>query len=147
MAALEARLGKAKTIARDRRIRVTALETLLGTQYTVDSLALILQRFPGRKFVWLMGADNMVQISRWRLWPQIFRQLPVAVLARPSYSIKASSSKAALRFRRQRLSGSGARGLALWSPPAWALLRIKLSKLSATGLRQARNGNTVSHDG
>ncbi|MEQ8653764.1 MAG: nicotinate-nucleotide adenylyltransferase [Kiloniellales bacterium] len=144
MASLQTRLRDAQVVAKDRRIRVTALESLLGTQYTVESLEQLLKRFPGRHFVWLMGADNMVQISRWQDWPQIFHQLPVAVLARPSYSIRASSSKAAVRFRRRRLSGARARGLALWPVPAWALLRIKLSKLSATGLRQARIGQTVS---
>ncbi len=147
MASLEERLSRAKVLAKGRRIRVTALETLLGTQYTVESLERILQRFPGRKFVWLMGADNMVQVSRWQDWQRIFQQLPVAVLARPSYSIRASSSKAAVRYRRRRLSGTRARGLVLWPPPAWALLRIRLSKLSATELRQARTGQTASQDG
>ncbi len=140
MAPLEERLAGARAMARDRRIRATALETLLGTQRTADSLQQICLRFPGRHFVWLMGADNMIQVSRWQHWQQIFHQLPVAVLARPSYSIKASTSKAAVRFRKGRLSGSRARGLALWPTPAWALFRIRLSTLSATGLRQARQG-------
>ncbi len=146
MAPLEQRLSSARQVAKDRRIHVTALESLLATQYTVASLHEILRRFPGRNFVWLMGADNMVQISRWRDWPQIFHQLPVAVLARPSYSVRASSSKAAVRFRRRRLSGTRARGLALWPAPAWALLRIRLSTLSATELRQARVGQAVPQD-
>ncbi len=140
MAPLEERLAGARAVAQDSRIRVTALESLLGTQRSVDSLHQIGKRLPGRRFVWLMGADNMIQICHWQSWTQIFHQLPVAVFARPSYSIRASSSKAAVRFRKGRLSGSQARGLALWPTPAWALLRIRLSKLSATGLRQARFG-------
>ncbi len=138
MARLQTRLSGAKTVAKDPRIRVTALEAYLGTQYTVASLEQILLRFPGRRFVWLMGADNLIQVSRWQNWQEIFHQLPIAVLARPSYSIRASTSKAAVRFRSRRLSGLQARDLALWSTPAWALLRIRLSKLSATRLRQAR---------
>ncbi len=140
MVPLEARLASAHALAKDPRITVTALESLLGTQRSVATLERLLRRLPGRRFVWLMGADNMIQVCLWQDWPQIFRQLPVAVLARPSYSIRASSSKAAVRFHKGRLSGSRARDLALWPTPAWALVRIRLSKLSATGLRQARSG-------
>ena len=143
MAPLEARLRSAQLMARDRRIRVTALETLLGTQLTADSLRCLARRFPGRRFVWVMGADNMIQIVQWYHWTEIFNHLPIAVFARPSYSIRASSSKAAIRFRKGRLTGPKARQLALSPPPAWALLRIRLSKLSATGLRQARPGQTA----
>ncbi len=143
MAPLAERLSNARLLARDPRIRVAALETLLGTQLTADSLRYLLQRLPERRFVWVMGADNMIQIAQWHHWTEIFNLLPVAVFARPSYSIRASSSKAAIRFRKGRLSGARARQLALSPPPAWALLRIRLSNLSATGLRQARPGRTV----
>ncbi len=143
MAPLAERLRKARLLTRHQRIRVTALEALFGTQLTAESLGCLLRRLPERRFVWLMGADNMIQVVRWHHWTKIFNQLPVAVLARPSYSIRASSSKAAIRFRKGRLTGSRARQLALSPPPAWALLRIRLNKLSATGLRRARPGQTV----
>ncbi|GAB5471258.1 MAG: nicotinate-nucleotide adenylyltransferase [Rhodospirillales bacterium] len=140
MAPLVQRLHSARQVARDPRITVTALESLLGSRYTAESLRRLRKRLPGRSFVWLMGADNMIQIDRWHDWASIFEQLPVAVLARPSYSIKASSSKAAQRFGKMRLTAARSRGLARQPPPAWALLRIRLSKLSATKLRQAQGG-------
>ncbi|MEO1190754.1 MAG: nicotinate-nucleotide adenylyltransferase [Pseudomonadota bacterium] len=137
MAPLDQRLAGARRVARHPRIRVTAIETLLESRYTAETLRRLQKRFPGVSFVWLMGADNMIQISRWHDWQSIFRQLPVAVFARPSYSMGASSSKAACRFRDSRLVGGAARGLARRSPPAWAFYRIRLSGLSATRLRQA----------
>lgn len=137
MAPLAERLAFAREVARHPRIRVTDLERLLGTRHTAESLKRLCKHLPGCRFVWLMGADNLVQIDRWHDWTQIFNRLPVAALARPSYSIRASTSKAATRFRKRRLSGRMARRLAKQPPPAWVLLRIRLSKLSATGLRQA----------
>ncbi|MBC6404205.1 MAG: nicotinate-nucleotide adenylyltransferase [Rhodospirillales bacterium] len=140
MAPLAERLQGARGIAKDRRIRVSPLEALLGTERTAASLALLTGRLPGRRFVWLMGADNMIGIDRWHDWPRIFALLPVAVLARPSYSVRASSSKAAVRLRKGRLPEVQARRLADWPTPAWVLLRCRLSSLSATKLRQARKG-------
>lgn len=140
MAPLAERLASARAAARgERRITVTALEELLGTRYTADTLAVLTRRFPAVRFVWLMGADNLIQISRWEAWTRIFHSLPVAVLARPAYSIRASSAKAAQRFRLQRLPERRAGGLAMETPPAWAFLHIRLSALSATQIREARD--------
>jgi nicotinate-nucleotide adenylyltransferase len=140
MAPLAERLAGARALARHPRIRVAALETLLGTRYTADTLTALKRRFPGVRFVWLMGADNLIQVSDWENWTQIFHAVPVAVLARPTYSLRASSAKAAQRFRRGRLSEQGAAGLADREPPAWAFLHIRLSALSATQIRAARRG-------
>lgn len=140
MAPLAERLAGARALARHPRIRVAALETLLGTRYTADTLLALKRRFPGVRFVWLMGADNLIQVPHWENWQQIFHAVPVAVLARPTYSLRASSAKAAQRFRRGRLSEQRAAGLASREPPAWAFLHIRLSALSATQIRAARRG-------
>jgi len=138
MAPLAQRLATARRLVHHPRIRVTDLERLLGTQHTAASLRRLSTLFPKYRFVWLMGADNLVQISRWHDWTQIFHLLPVATLARPHYSIMASTSKAATRFRRRRVTGGRVKRLALQPAPAWVLLRIRLSTLSASGLRQAQ---------
>lgn len=138
MAPFAQRLAEARGVARHPRLRVTGIEALLGTRYTADTLTALTRRFRGVRFVWLMGADNLIQVSRWEAWTQIFHAVPVAVLARPTYSLRASSAKAAQRFRRRRLSETRAAGLAAQQPPAWALLHIRLSALSATQIRAAR---------
>ena len=138
MAPFAQRLAEARAVARHPRLRVTGLEALLGTRYTADTLTALTRRFRGVRFVWLMGADNLIQVSRWEAWTQIFHVVPVAVLARPTYSLRASSAKAAQRFRRRRLPETRAASLAAQQPPAWALLHIRLSALSATQIRAAR---------
>ena len=138
MAPLAERLAGARALARHPRLLVTDLEALLGTRYTADTVRLLTRRLPGRRFVWLMGADNLIQIDRWESWTEIFHALPVAVLARPSYSLGASSAKAAQRFRRYRLPERRAARLPAEVPPAWAFLHIRLSALSATQIRTGR---------
>ena len=147
MAPLAERLQRAKAESKvEPRITVTALETLLGTRYTADTLRQIKRRFPAVRFVWLMGADNLGQMSRWESWQEIFHLHPVATLARPGYSASASSAKAARRFARFRVKESAARGLAALAPPAWVFLHCKLSALSATRIRAKARAHTATEE-
>lgn len=135
MAPLKERLEGARVWAEGSRMRVTDIERELGTQFTADTLKALKKRFPGHRFVWLMGADNLIEIPRWRDWTAIFRTVPVAVFARPSYSSRALTSKAARRFARHRVRKNRAADLAERRPPAWVFLDIPLSAQSATGIR------------
>ncbi|MBI2235719.1 MAG: nicotinate-nucleotide adenylyltransferase [Magnetospirillum sp.] len=140
MAPLAERLAAARGLAgRHRRLRATAMEQALGTRYTADTLAALRRRFPSTRFVWLMGADNLLQVSRWERWTDIFRAAPVAILARGPYSHKALAAKAARRFARHRIVSGRAHGLAGRTPPAWVFLHTRLHPASATAIRAARH--------
>jgi nicotinate-nucleotide adenylyltransferase len=130
---LETRVQAARALARHPRIEVTGFAA--GSPYTIDLLAALKRRFPGVNFVWLMGADNLAQVHRWRDWEKIFALLPIAVLDRPGFRLKARAGKAAQRFAPYRVDDSDAGGLALLVPPAWSILSHKLSPLSSTALR------------
>jgi len=133
---LESRVAAAREVAHHPRIVVTGFEGARKSPYTVDTLKFLKQRFPGVHFVWLMGADNLAELHHWRDWPALFRLVPIAVLDRPGFRLKAMSSRAAQRFQFYRVDDSDAPGLASQIPPAWAILSEKLSSLSSTSLRQ-----------
>jgi nicotinate-nucleotide adenylyltransferase len=82
-----------------------------------------------------MGADNLAQFHRWRSFDKIFARLPIAVLDRPGFRLKARAGLAAQRFAPYRVDESDARGLARLEPPAWTILTHRLSGLSSTALR------------
>ena len=137
MAPFESRLESAATVARDRRIRVSAIERELGTRYTADTLKALRNRYPAARFVWLMGADNLVQIPGWRAWTQIFSTIPIAVFARDSYDSRALSEVASVRFRHARIPERAARLLPDIAPPAWVFLRMRPHPATATALRRS----------
>ena len=83
MAPYPERLASARESASDRRIRVSEAEAELGTRYTVDTLRGLCVRYPRHRFVWIMGADNLIQVTEWRQWNDIFRAVPVAVSTAP----------------------------------------------------------------
>jgi nicotinate-nucleotide adenylyltransferase len=140
MAPLTARLRSARAQARRARIVPTAIEQQLGTRYTVDTLRALVRRYPKRRFVWLMGADNLAELHRWKDWRQIARTMPIAVIARPGYDGSAMTSPAMAWLRRNRVSAASFRKRGQWSAPALVLLRFDPDDRSATAIRRANAG-------
>ncbi len=147
MAPLAARYNSARQQARRAPIRVTAIERELGTVFTVDTLRALKRRFPRRRFVWLMGADNLAQFHKWRNWRQIAREMPIAVIARPGYDDAALASPAMAWLRNYRLSAPAFRNRGEWSAPALIELRFDPDPRSATVLRKADPDWAVRHAG
>ena len=132
---LEARIEVAREVAHHPKIVVTGFEAARPSAFTVDTIGFLKRRYPSVDFVWLMGADNLASFHRWREWEKLFGLVPIAVLDRPSYRLKARASRAAQRFAFAVLDESDARGLDSMEPPAWTLLSLPLSSLSSTRLR------------
>lgn len=138
MAALADRLRYATMLARHPRLRVQALETRLRTRYTIDTLRALRQRFPQHRFVWLMGADNLRQVRRWKRWRGVFASTPVAVFSRYGYDRGALASLPARALAARRMPESRATALAARQPAAWVFLRGPGCPEAASRLR--RNG-------
>ena len=129
------RMDAAQHVARDPRIEVSCLESVIGTRYTIDTVRYLRRRASGLRFVWIMGADNLAQFHRWQDWRHIASEVPIAVIDRPPQSFRALASPAAQALARYRIPEGQAANLAEKPPPAWVFLTgIKLS-LSSTGLR------------
>jgi nicotinate-nucleotide adenylyltransferase len=133
---LEQRVSGVRRHARNRSMIVSGIEEVLGSRYTVDTVRALKVRFPGVRFVWIMGADNLANFHRWRGWTQIIREIPVAIVSRPGDALKSRLSPAARRFASARLPDRAARVLADRSPPAWVYLSAPLNHASSTALRE-----------
>jgi nicotinate-nucleotide adenylyltransferase len=137
MASHKARLGSARKMARRAPIRATAIEAQMGTRYTVDTLRKLLRRYPHRRFIWIMGADNVANFTRWRRWRDIARLMPIAVIARPGYDDDAVAGPAMAWLRRYVRRPDQRLYWTMWSTPALVFLRFRPDPRSATALRQA----------
>ncbi|MFG1246960.1 nicotinate-nucleotide adenylyltransferase [Xanthobacter flavus] len=135
---LEERIAVARAVARHPRIDVTGFEAGIGTRYTYETLAYLVRRLPGVRFVWIMGADNLAHFDRWQHWRGIADLVPIAVVDRMGQSLAATASPAAQALARYRLGEHEARLLADCAPPAWVFLHGLKSPLSSTGIRAAR---------
>ena len=131
------RLAHARALMQDPRVVVTDIEARLGTVYTADTIARLQAIYPGVAFVWLMGADNLVQFHKWGRWREIMNRVPVAVLARPGAGLKARRSVAAQVFRGHRV-GRG-ENLARCKAPAWVFVNLPMNDASSTEIRNRGN--------
>lgn len=138
MADLASRMASARAMAgRHPRLVVTDLERRIGTRYTVDTLEW-LKRHSRARFVWLMGADNLAQMPRWRRWRDLMSLVSIAVFDREPYSHRAVADRAARAFWRQRLPERSAATLADRRPPAWVYFRLRRHEASSTAIRHGR---------
>ena len=134
---LAQRVAAARLLAQDPRIIVTGFEQDIGSRYTYDTLRYLRQRCSGVKFVWLMGADNLVQLHRWQRWRDIARAMPIAVIDRPGSTLRAASAPAAQALRSYRVAESDAKLLPDLGAPAFVFIHGRRSKLSSSALRNA----------
>ena len=139
MAMLADRLAMAQRLAFGRRrVRVIAPEADFRSSLTFQTLQRLRARCPRHRFIWLMGADNLVGFANWQRHDVIAATMPIAVIDRPGYSYPALSAGAGLLRRRvtprqmaRELASSGQ------STPGWCFIAGRRHHASATALRQA----------
>lgn len=141
MAPFEERMESAKSVAEASglSIHVSSLEREMGFRYSIDTLYELKRRHPKDHFVWIMGADNLIEVHRWKKWRTFFRTIPIAVFQRPAYSLRARAARAAKRFANAKKPPSRAKALAGMTPPAWIFPRTRRLFLSSTRIRQQQN--------
>ncbi len=137
---LGTRIAKARALIRQPRVHVTGFEAAYGFRYTFDTLAHLRTRLPGRRLVWMMGADNLASFHQWEHWRDIADLMPIAVYVRPGNTRRAMHSPAATALREYRLDQSDARLLPDMDAPAWVYLNGIMSGLSSTAIR---NGGAI----
>ena len=137
-APLASRIAAAQALMRHPRVQITGIEAQLGTRMTRDTIAALQGLYPGVRFVWLMGADNLVQFDCWDHWRDIAARVPIGVIARPGWRMPARFSRMARLLWRDRLPEGMARHLADAPPPAWTMINVPLNKLSSSAIRAGK---------
>jgi nicotinate-nucleotide adenylyltransferase len=68
------------------KLRVSDIEFHLPKpSYTVDTLAFLREKYPGREFALIMGGDNLLSFHKWKNYEFLLENYPIYVYRRPSY--------------------------------------------------------------
>jgi nicotinate-nucleotide adenylyltransferase len=129
------RIAASRALIHHPRVEVTDFEARMGSRYTAATLRLLRLRYPGVRFVWLMGADNLATLHHWDDWTSIMKMVPVGVLSRPNTSLRAGLSPAARRFAKARLPAAAASVLSVSKTPAWCFVRMPMDGTSSSAIR------------
>ena len=132
------RLKKVKKFLMNHHIKVLEIQDLSKNIYTVDLLEYLFKKFPQKKFIWLMGADTLVNFHLWRDWKKIFYNIPIAIFDRPSYSLNISKAKAILYFKEDRINSKLSKNLKFMKPPKWLFITGLTNLQSSTKIRQKK---------
>jgi nicotinate-nucleotide adenylyltransferase len=132
---MDDRLAATQALATHPKFIVSDEENRLGTRYAVDTVHALQARHHGVHFVWLIGADNLANMHRWKNWQELMRAVPMAVYPRPGATLKAMAGPAAHHFATARCAASKAKNLAVQKAPAWTLMEGVQSPLASSELR------------
>lgn len=140
LAPLGDRVAATEKLMDHPQLDVTAFEAGHSFRYTYETLDYLVSAEPGVHFVWMMGADSLLNFDRWERWEEIARTMPMAIYARPGATFRATRSRAAVALAEFRLPEDKAAVLAESRPPAWVYLRGVMSAQSSTAIRRAGAG-------
>lgn len=132
------RLHAVEALAKDPGMFVSDIERRWDLAYTADTVRTIKARWPGVRFVWIMGADSMASLHRWRDWTKIITGIPIVIVARPGTAYAARFSRAAQRYASARVDEKDARALPDLPAPAWTYLTAPLNAASSSAIRARR---------
>ncbi len=117
------------------RMFVSDFEHWAGVRYTVDVLGAFMRHSPTARFVWLMGADSLMNFHDWKAWQSVAENIPICVVSRPEAGPRALRSPYARRYAGVRLPERNAARLPFLAPPAWVFLKAPFDRTSSTQLR------------
>ena len=124
-----------------------------GPSYTVDTLSHFKQTAPDRDYYLIVGLDAFLEIDTWKAYLEIFKQVPVIIMARPGGLPEPalSSWQAVADFIRQNISG-GYRitdGGAFDADGGYEpihFIDVSLLDISGTGIRDSiRRGKSIRY--
>ena len=130
------RLAFTREVAKHPRFVVTDIEEQMGARTTAETLRGLKPLMRRAHFVWIMGADSFDNLHRWHDWLEIPQTLPLAVLARPGFSLRALGGPAATRFSEAQIPANMAPKLVTATPPAWCFIPMPLRPESSTAIRR-----------
>ena len=129
------RIARGRAVIPHPRVVITDIEARLGTRYTAQTLRRLMAIYPGVRFVWLMGADNLASFHLWQDWEWIMTTVPIGIFARPGTRLAARGARAAEEYARYRLPAEAAALLPTCAAPAWCFLDLPMSPASSTEIR------------
>ena len=139
---LSQRVCYAKLLVKNSKIIVSDIEKNLPTNYTADTIKILKETYPKIKFVWLMGADNMVEVHRWYNWHNIFQDVFVAVFDRAEFKNAVIASEASQCYSQLDISMEDFKKYSL-EPGAWYFFQIQKSSMSSTNLRNVYKAGNI----
>tara|TARA_B100000287_G_scaffold415522_1_gene449210 strand:+ start:3554 stop:4138 length:585 start_codon:yes stop_codon:yes gene_type:complete len=132
------KIQSVREFLKNQKIKIFEIEDFSKSVYTIDLLKILFDKYPQKKFVWLMGVDNLEEFHLWKNWKEIFCNIPIAIFDRPFYSLNISNTKAISHFKDSRINKGLSKQFKYMKPPKWIFISGLTHKQSSTKIRYSK---------
>ena len=100
---LSSRVKLSKKIVKNfkKKIKIEYVEEKIKSSSTYDSLKFLKKLNKKIEYIFIIGADNLIQLHKWNNWKNITNLAKIAVFDREDYSMKALNSIAAKKLNKK----------------------------------------------
>jgi nicotinate-nucleotide adenylyltransferase len=131
---LEERIEKISSIINTKKIKTVYFEDKVKSNFLIDNIKYINQRFSKNNFIFLMGSDSFSKMSQWKDYDEIFHQIPIVIFNRQSSKHEILNSKIAKKYEKFRLDFNS-RNTIYKKIPSWIFIHDFNEKISSSNLR------------
>tara|TARA_B110000116_G_scaffold240136_1_gene227989 strand:+ start:153 stop:683 length:531 start_codon:yes stop_codon:yes gene_type:complete len=118
---LSKRLLFAKNLAKNNKfIKVKFFEEETNSIRTIDLVKYLKTKNPSIKIYFIMGADSLISLNKWKKWKEILKFCNILVFDRYGYKTKALKSTAAKYMNKKK----------------WSFIKFKTINISSSKIRK-----------
>ena len=137
-ASYKERVKNCKSISKNHPIKIKEIEKKIKSKYSYQTIKYLNQHYNNINFMWLMGADNLINFHKWQNADKIFKEIPIVVFRRYGYNEKALKSYTSNLYKNFKLDSKNINIEKFNNLPAWTIIKNKEIKISSTEIRKQR---------
>jgi len=132
------RVKNCKILTKNKPIKIKEIEKKINSQFSYQTIKYLNNHYKYIKFVWLMGADNLINFHQWQNAHRIFNEIPIVVFRRYGYNQQALKSYISNLYKNFRLKNKNIHIDNFNQLPAWTIIQNKEIRISSTEIRKQR---------
>tara|TARA_X000000950_G_scaffold288022_1_gene402861 strand:- start:465 stop:1052 length:588 start_codon:yes stop_codon:yes gene_type:complete len=133
------RFENSKRFVRGNKIWVSDIEKKLNTKFSINVISYLQKKYSKKKFIWIMGVDNLKKFHLWKNWKEIISKVPIAIFDRPFYSLNILNNKSFSFYKNKRVNFLKAAIFKNLVPPCWIFLTGWSTSISSTKIKKKIN--------
>ena len=137
-ASYKERVKNCKMISKNQPIKIREIEKKINSKYSYQTIKYLNNHYKNINFIWLMGADNLINFHKWQNAHKIFNEIPIVVFRRYGYNEKALKSSTSNFYKNFKLKSKNINIKKFYKLPAWVIIQNKEIKISSTEIRKQR---------
>ena len=132
------RVKNCKILTKNKPIKIKEIEKKINSQFSYQTIKYLNNHYKYIKFVWLMGADNLINFHQWQNAHRIFNEIPIVVFRRYGYNQQALKSYISNLYKNFRVKSKNIHIDNFNQLPAWTIIQNKEIRISSTEIRKQR---------